>query len=527
MPGESPPSPRQVARPSSCLSHLKGSKLEATGWSSGYATDRAYTTEFYLEQGPEHLNNACVLSGFEPVPLDRPFTYLELGCGQGVTVTLLAAANPHGRFYGNDFMPAHVVAADQLISAAKLDNLTVIEDSFEAMAQGKADLPQFDFITMHGVYTWVSRENRRHIVDIIARYLKPGGIVYVTYNTLPGWAPARPLHRLLWAQSELETGNSEQRILKARSFVESLIASGAQFFQNNPGMQLELDTLRKGNATYLVHEYLNSNWEPLYHADVAADFSAAKLDFAGSATLCSSSLRLPEAQQRLLDGVPDAAWRETVKNFLLNTRFRKDVFIRGRRPMPPQRRLEWLRQNLLALIVPREQASFGFEWPEALPPGDSPDAVLDALAEQPRSLDALVERPLFGGRFPRLLDDVATVMCDMRRAAMLRPERAGLDNAAALRLNRAIALQSRHTDEIQGLASPLTGHGVPAHLVDRLVYGELVERPGEAVDPAAISARVLGFIQGQGLEADDPTVSGMVRQTLATALPMWRQLKMI
>lgn len=38
-------------------------------------------------------------------------------------------------------------------------------------------LPQFDFITLHGIYTWVSRENRQHIVDFIARYLKPGGIV--------------------------------------------------------------------------------------------------------------------------------------------------------------------------------------------------------------------------------------------------------------------------------------------------------------------------------------------------------------
>jgi len=502
--------------------------LDATGWGSGYATDHAYTTKFYLEQGPDHLNTACVLSGFEPLPLDRPFTYLELGCGQGVTVTLLAAANPHGRFYGNDFMPAHVAAAEQLITAARLDNLTMLENSFEELARGQVDLPRFDFITLHGVYTWVSRENRRHIVDIIARYLKPGGIVYVTYNALPGWAPAQPLQRLLLSQSALHAGDSGRRVLRARDFVEDLIGAQAQYFARNPGLGTALENLRGGDPAYLVHEHLHSGWEPVYHADVAGDLQAAKLDHVGSATLSTSSQTFPEAQQRLLDSVRDPAWRETVKDFLLNTSFRKDVFVRGRRPMPAHRQAEWLRPQRLALIVPRKQASFGFEW-GATPgdDGDSPAAVLDALAARPHRLDELAQRPLFGGSF-ELVTGVAKLMTDARVATWVGPARDGVDPAPALRLNRAVAAQSRYTGDALGLVSPLTGNGIRASRLECLVYGELAERP-QVLDPQAIAARVASCLHDPqpGATPDLAALAGEVAHVVAHSLPMWRGLSMI
>jgi SAM-dependent methyltransferase len=501
--------------------------LEATGWSNGYATDREYVTEFYPELSPEHLNVACVLHGVEPVPLDRPFTYLELGCGYGLSSVLLAAANPNGRFHANDFMPAHVATAGQLLSEAGLDNLTMLEHSFEALARGEVDLPQFDFITMHGVYTWVSRENRRFIVDILSRYLKPGGIVYVSYNTLPGWAPALPLQRLLLSQASMLTGPSEQRIVQARDFVERLIGAGAKYFEANPGLQNELDVMRGADPAYLIHEYLHSGWEPMYHADVAADFQGAKLEFVGPSVLCSSWLKPSAASRPFLEAVPDPAWRETVGDFMVNKRFRKDIFVRGRRAMPASLRREWLQRNLLSLTVPRDRVPVCFGWPDALPGGDSPEAVLDLLAGAPQALSLLADRPLFDGRLETVLDNVATVMCDMGACAMSTPGRADLGNAAALRLNRVIASQSRQADRFKGLASPLTGNGIRANLLERLVYAELADRPDDTA-PEAVAARVLVHLHAQGLSAaEDDAATATVAQVLATTVPLWRRLGMI
>ena len=41
----------------------------------------------------------------------------ELGCGQGFSTNLLAAANPHIRFHATDFNPGHIVGAQSLAQA--------------------------------------------------------------------------------------------------------------------------------------------------------------------------------------------------------------------------------------------------------------------------------------------------------------------------------------------------------------------------------------------------------------------------
>jgi SAM-dependent methyltransferase len=156
-------------------------------WNDGYVSNIDYPAAFFREQSPTHLSFACVLNGYEPVPLDGHFTYMELGAGQGLTANILAASHPRGEFYAVDFSPSQVAASRQLSSAAQLHNLTLLENSFAELAAGKVALPQLDFITMYGVYSWVDADNRRHIADFINRYLKPGGIVYLNYNAMPGW----------------------------------------------------------------------------------------------------------------------------------------------------------------------------------------------------------------------------------------------------------------------------------------------------------------------------------------------------
>lgn len=52
---------------------------------------------------------------------------MELGYGRRLTALMLAAVNPHARFYAVDFNPAHIAEARLLADAAELDNLTLIE----------------------------------------------------------------------------------------------------------------------------------------------------------------------------------------------------------------------------------------------------------------------------------------------------------------------------------------------------------------------------------------------------------------
>jgi SAM-dependent methyltransferase len=87
------------------------------------------------------------------------------------------------------------VEARKLAEASGAD-VQISDDSFEEFA-ARSDLPQFDIIALHGVWSWVSAANRAMVKQIIRQRLRPGGIVYVSYNCLPGWAPIVPIRHLM------------------------------------------------------------------------------------------------------------------------------------------------------------------------------------------------------------------------------------------------------------------------------------------------------------------------------------------
>src|SRR6185369_7754563 len=122
-------------------------------WGSGYITDKAYVHDFCRVQTPPILALAALTGGMQaPGAAGEPLTYCDLGCGQGYTANLIAAANPAAQVLGVDFNPSHVANARTLASAAGLSNVTFREASFEDIAADTA-LPQFDIVAMHGVFS--------------------------------------------------------------------------------------------------------------------------------------------------------------------------------------------------------------------------------------------------------------------------------------------------------------------------------------------------------------------------------------
>ncbi|MGA7986157.1 MAG: class I SAM-dependent methyltransferase, partial [Burkholderiales bacterium] len=153
-------------------------------WAEGYVVDVGYTHGYFRELAPAALRFAALLGGLRAIDAARPFTYYELGCGNGRSTMVHAACYPQGRFYGVDFNPLHVRNARELAQRAGLDNARFLENSF-AELHG-LELPEADFVCLHGVYSWINAENRRHVVEFVRRRLAPGGLVYLSYNCLPG-----------------------------------------------------------------------------------------------------------------------------------------------------------------------------------------------------------------------------------------------------------------------------------------------------------------------------------------------------
>jgi len=296
--------------------------------SSGYVLDTRYPETYFRELSPAWLNYARAVNGVHAKPLDEPFTYLELGAGPCHSTVVHAAACPRGEFHACDFNPDHIAAGRRFADALGLQNIHFHEASFDRLPTHT--LPKFDFIVLHGVYSWVDGKARAAIRQIIRETLAPGGLVYVSYNCMPGWTSELPVRRLLVELAASAPGDSDERMRHAVRSLRSMVDNGVKFFENNPEALRAVESYEKAPANYLAHEFLNAAWEPFYSIDVAAEMAEAQVRFLGSATLADNHpmLVISDAAAATMKDLSTPGQQHLALDFATNRRFRRDVFIR-------------------------------------------------------------------------------------------------------------------------------------------------------------------------------------------------------
>jgi SAM-dependent methyltransferase len=298
-------------------------------WSEGYVTEIDYTWGFHKELSPTNLAWTAGLRGHTAPAADDAFTYCELGCGNGLSLNIFAAAHPKASFYGLDFNPSHVANGRRTAEQGGIPNATFLERSFADLA-GEKELPAFDYIVLHGIWSWVSAENRQHIVAFIREKLKPGGMVYVSYNTLPGWSEMVTVRRLMLDVAGRTQGDLETKIKTAldwlRKYWDTQNKEAASRSYRN-----RIERILKSDVAYLAHEYFNKDWTLFFFQDVVQELRAAKLTWLTTATLehTEPSFFLNRARLALVREIVDPIDREQMRDFLGNASFRRDVFLKG------------------------------------------------------------------------------------------------------------------------------------------------------------------------------------------------------
>ena len=515
-----------------------------TSWSHGYVSDVEYLPGFYADQTPGHLQLACILNGFEPPLSTRHFRYCELGCGQGTTASIIAAANPLAHITAIDFNPAQIARAQRRARDFGLTNVEFLEQSFEELTNA-ANLTDFDIISLHGVWSWISQSDRDAIVSFLARAVKPGGLVSLSYNCMPGWTSLLPFQRMLLEHSRLTKTRSDQRVVNSLEFIEKLEQLGCQTvgnkeffarFQSKNKIRTEQD-----HAVYLAHEYLNENWQPLYHIDTAQMLEPAKLNFIGSATLLDnfSDLMLTPEQRKIIDTVPPGAMREMTKDYFVNRPFRRDIYIRGAQKISDARRNELLGRIGLASIIDNATPKFSINTPagEAKLPEAKYQPIFDALNLRPHScleLDQMLEALSFEQR-PSMVE-IAGILVGTGQAV---PLPWGLDveqDFSALFFNKNIVetVVSQETSVV-ALASPLSSSGLNINAVEAVIYKLKVSGVrDDCLQPEAIKflSRSSQPIAIDGKIVTDPEeIAASLREgvewSINHRLPLWKHLKMI
>jgi|GEM_PF-5370897 len=202
-------------------------------WGLGYNVDVGYTFGYYREQDPLWLDLCALVHGVRPPSLtsEKGLRYLELGCGQGLNLWLLAACRPEIEFVGVDFNPLHIAHAKHLSSAAGLTNVRFIEANFvDLAANWPEELGRFHYVSAHGVLSWISRSVRESLYGCLDNALFPGGLVYFSYNALPGWLSGLPIQHLmrLWQVREALTSLTAINFLpiSSASWEQRLLQTG-------------------------------------------------------------------------------------------------------------------------------------------------------------------------------------------------------------------------------------------------------------------------------------------------------------
>lgn len=301
-------------------------------WKHGYYADSGYTFGHYPETAPLRLAWAALVQGHQAPT--RGFRYLDAGCGQGLNLILLAAAHPDSEFVGVDFLPEHIAHASALAHDCGLRNVRFVEGDFIALAQAPAPLGEFDYAVCHGITTWVAPAVKRALFSLVGQVLRPGGLFYNAYNTHPGWLSVAPFQHLVLLEQRSRQGGAA--VAAARASVDKLLEVSQAFQAALPGLPARLKGMDGLDPAYLVQEYNNQFWQPVFVTQMMDDLAAVKLSYLGSATLPEAFESFyPAALRELMGAQPTAELREQIRDLGVNQGFRRDLYVKGRsRPWP-------------------------------------------------------------------------------------------------------------------------------------------------------------------------------------------------
>jgi SAM-dependent methyltransferase len=421
-----------------------------------------------------------------------------------------------------DFNPAHIAVARDWAAEAGLTNVTFIEADLSTLAGEAAarSIPEADFVSLHGVWSWVPAAVQAGIVRLLRDKVRPGGAVHVSYNALPGWGSGVGMGRLLRMVGGQRAARSDRQAEEGLKFIRELHAADALQLKRSPLVQMLVEKLESLSGSYLAHEYMNESWAPCFMADVAQALAGAKLEWVGVSNLIENfpELTLTEAQRALVNRFDDPLVRELIKDHCIERVLRHDVYVRGARRMSPPQRDAALMDLSIAFNRRPEDLPLEAEMPagkaELNPKFYRP--IVEALTDGPRRVSDLLQLPEVEGKRDNPAELVGILVGSELAEPALRPT--AVPSAAAQRFNRVAMRRLLQTVPISrpvGVASHRLGTAAPAAVLDLLVMDRTLEGEGDIED-------ILRFLNDRSTITDEASLRSVLTTCINDRLPRLR-----
>lgn len=288
-----------------------------------------YDSNAFYYSSPAHLRAAAYLYGIDTPPVANA-RVLELGCAAGGNLLPFACMYPNATAVGVDLSEVQVNQGKELIERMGLTNLQLHAMSITDITP---EFGTFDYIIVHGVFSWVPPEVRDAILRVCKENLSEQGVAYISYNCYPGWKSGEIVRDAMLFHSHFVP--EEDKVASAKAMLTLLSDGLAAGNPLRPSLLGAVAQLRKHNDYYIAHEYLETFNNPCYFVEFADAAAQAGLthvgdseprlemaaNFGGNVQLNHSLIAI--GQNRLM--------RQQYLDFAVGRNFRKSMLVSAER----------------------------------------------------------------------------------------------------------------------------------------------------------------------------------------------------
>lgn len=291
--------------------------------------DLGYLSQPFPYASAPFLESYARLLGLSPAPASTA-RILEIGSSYGGNLMSQALFYPQATFTGIEIAPTQVSVGKTYINQLGITNLALLEGDVN---ESHDHLGTYDYIIAHGFYSWVDEETKDNFLRLCKEHLAENGILYMSYNTYPGWHKMDSVRALLeFANKDIDTLNHREKVRHGKTVASKLGALMLEYDtvknQQASFLQSLRQTLQKQDC-YVGHDHLEPVNTPVYFHQ-CMDHMAEH----GFTYLCDCDLNLSfptvydetlRTQLQVL-APHDPLAREQYIDFMLNTAFRKSLF---------------------------------------------------------------------------------------------------------------------------------------------------------------------------------------------------------
>ena len=444
-------------------------------WSHGYNVEVPYTYGYYKETSPLWIKWATYLGGRKP-PKDEKIRVLELGCGQGYNLCMHASAFPNAEFLGIDFNPSHISHAEELTELTGLKNIKFIEGDFVELKNNfPKEYGKFHYVILHGIWTWISKNVRQAVVEILREVVLPGGLVYLSYNCQPGWLVGSIIREVLSNYYRMTQKPVLQAIEEGFNILKSMEEMNALVFRALPQLKNRLETVTKQDRNYIVHEFINEAHKIFWVYEVIEEVMPAKLYYAASANLTDNYLPalLPENMRNFINSFPHPVFRLFLIDLFINQAFRRDIYQKGElRPFQIEQIQEIKNVKLICKEEPPKEFKFQIGIGEVEGKREIYEPIMEELSKGERTIDQLLKAEKTKNIGIAPLVQALTMLLSKDLISLFNENN---DISYTQSFNQSIAKLVCQGRPYNFLVSPITGIGFPVSNLEMIMLNLLSE----------------------------------------------------